>query len=137
VLERAILRTPAEERTELVFLGAGLVGLAAALTFFSDTVLLPAVLATVGCAAIVARLCYRRIGHDVYLVFALVALAIGRVLSPLVVLVIYVAGICLLGTLLRGIGMDRLNRSFDKCRMRPSMLVDTPHRSRESFRRQS
>jgi hypothetical protein len=137
VLERAILRTPAEERAELAFLGAGLVALAAVLTFFSDTVLLPAVLAAVGCVAIVARVWYRRIGHDVYLVFALIALAIGRVLSPVVILVMYVAGICVLGTVLRGVGMDRLNRNFEKCRRRPSMLVDAPHRSRESFRRQS
>lgn len=137
MLNASLRRSAAEERSQLLFVGIGLAAVAAALAWIFGARVFPGILAVLACAALAGWAAYRRIGHDVYLVFALIALAIGRIVSPVVVFIMYLAGITLVGAVLRLFGVNRLKRDFQSCRQLPTMLVDATQPSDESFRRQS
>lgn len=137
MLSASLRRSAAEERSQLLFLGIGLAAVASALAWVFGARVFPGILAAFACAALAGWVAYRRIGHDVYLVFALIALAIGRIVSPVVVFIMYLAGIALVGAALRVFGVNRLKRDFRSCKQLPTMLVDATQPSDESFRRQS
>lgn len=128
---------PERERVELLILGVGLTAIAAVFAVFLNGRIFPAVLLLLGLLAFAGAIYHRRIGHDIYLAFALIALAIGRIVSPLIVFVAYVLGVGLFGSLLRLIGMNKLKRDFMKCRTEPTMFVKPSPTTREGFRRQS
>lgn len=128
---------PKKERVELLILGVGLVVIATAFGVFLKGRIFPAVLLLLGLLAFAGAICHSRVGHDVYLVFALISFAIGRIVSPLVVFVTYVLGIGLMGSLLRFVGMNKLKRDFTKCRAEPTMFINPTPTTREGFRRQS
>jgi hypothetical protein len=125
------------ERRELWRLAGGLAVGAVVLHFLFGAVVLPLILATLSLLALLGAAAFSRCGHDVYLVFSLVALLIGRVISWLMVALTYVLGIALFGSITRIFGMNKLDRDFRRCRQKPTMLVDAPHTSPESFTRQS
>lgn len=125
------------ERTELFILSVGLAAVAAGLAALLGARVFPAVLLVCAVLALAGALAYRKVGHDVYLAFALLSMAIGRLISPIVLLVMYIVAIGALGGILRLSGMNRLRRNFAKCRAQPTMFVDATPTTAESFRRQS
>lgn len=133
----ALRRTAAEEQSQLLALAAGLGAVASLFAWIFGARIFPGILALLGCVAFAGWVAYRRIGHDVYLIFALIVLAIGRIVSPIIVFIMYVASIGLVGGALRVLGMNRLRRDFKACKQLPTMLVDASQPSNESFRRQS
>ena len=137
MLSPKLRRDARSERIELVILCGGLATIAAAFAALLGARVFPAVLLILAMFALVGALAYRKVGHDVYLIVALVAMAIGRVVSPIVVIVMYVVAIGALGSILRIFGMNRLRRNFDQCKARSTMFVDATQPSVESFRRQS
>jgi hypothetical protein len=129
--------TPERERVELLILGSGLTAIAAVFGLFLNGRIFPAVLLLLGLLAFAGAIDHRRIGHDVYLAFLLIALAVGRIVSPVIVFAAYVLGVGLFGSLLRLIGMNKMNRDFMKCRAEPTMFVNPSPTRSEGFRRQS
>lgn len=128
---------PLRERRQLALLALALAVLAGLAGVVLGSSVLSVVAATLaGCTALGA-LAFRRIGRDVYLVFALLSAGIGRVVSWLARLLAYAGGIALTGSLLRVVRMDRLDRDFRACRGRETMFRDAPETDRESFNRQS
>lgn len=128
---------PKRERVELLILAVGLLGIAAVFGVFLHGRIFPAVLSVFALLAFAGVIYQRRMGHDIYLVFALIALAVGRIVSPLVVFVAYLSGIGLMGSLLRLVGMNKLKRDFTKCRAEPTMFVNPTPTTHDGFRRQS
>lgn len=128
---------PEREGVELRILGVGLTATAAVFGVFLGGRIFPAVLLLLSLLAFAGAIYYRRIGHDVYLAFALVALALGLIVSPLIVFVAYALGVGLFGSLLRLAGMNKLKRNFMKCRAEPTMFVNPSPTTPEGFRRQS
>jgi len=128
---------PDKERAQLLFLSAGLALIALVFAFALDARIFPALLLVLTALALGGALFHRHIGHDVYLVFALIALTIGRIASPVIVFLAYMLGVGLFGLILRAVGMDRLKRNFTRCRGATTMFVDPPPTPPESFRRQS
>jgi hypothetical protein len=98
---------------------------------------LPIALACLSGIALCGAAFFSRIGHDISLVFGLIALLLGGVVSRVVIAAMYFVGVLCFGSVLRLFGMDRLDRDFQKCRARPTMLTDAPASPVESFRRQS
>jgi hypothetical protein len=127
----------ASERRELWRLAGGLAAAALVLHFLFGAVVLPLILATLSSLALLGATAFRRCGHDVHLVFSLLAHLIGRVISWLMVALTYALAIALLGSAIRIFGMNKLDRDFRRCRQKPTMLVDAPHTSLDSFTRQS
>jgi hypothetical protein len=127
----------AGERQQLLILAVGLAIIAAGGWWLfgrpSLTVALLA-LATVALAGFVA---YRAIGRGVFLVFSLLSSAIGRLVSWVIVIVLYVVVIAGFGLMLRLVGMNRLDRNFAACKRKRTMLVDVPPLDAAGFRRQS
>ena len=127
----------ASKRTELWRLFAGFAVIAVGLHLLFGLTGLPAVLAVLSVVAFAGAAWFARIGHDVYLVFSLVALLIGNVVSRVIVGAMYLLGIVLLGSVGRIFGMNKLERDFERCRAKTTMLVDAAETTSESFRRQS
>ena len=128
---------PGRERVELLILAIGLFAIAAVFGLFLQGRVFPVVLSFFALLALTGVIYQRRLGHDVYLIFALIGMAIGRVISPLVVLLTYVTGISLVGSMLRLAGIDKLQRDFTKCRAKSTMFVKPMPTTHDGFRRQS
>ena len=125
------------ERLELWKLAAAFAVGAIALHFLFGWTGLPTVLACLSGVALCGAVFFRQIGHDVCLVFNLIAMLLGGVVSRLVIALMYFVGVLCFGSILRLFGMNRLERDFERCRARRSMLADAPTTTAESFRRQS
>ena len=125
------------ERRELWRLAAGFAIGGGVIHFAFGASGLPLVLLILSFIAFAGAAAFDRIGHDVHLVFSLSSLVIGRSVSWLALALMYLVGIACLGSILRSLGMNQLERDFDRCRAKPTMLVDPPETTAQSFRRQS
>ena len=132
-----LLVDPRRERLELIILGCGLTVIATLLAILVDGRIFPAFLLVLALLAIIGAACYRHIGHDLYLTFALVAMAIGRIASPVILFIAFVLAVGMVGSVIRIVGLDRLQRNFKRCRSATTMLRDVPATDPGSFRRQS
>ena len=121
----------------LVVLAIGLAAIGLALWLVAGAMILPALLLALSMAAWVGFILFQSVGRDVYLVFAVIASAIRRVLSWVVLVLMYLLFIGLFGSILRLCGMNRLERNFKSCRDKESMLVNPPATDADSLRRQS
>lgn len=137
MLQHNLTMNAREERQQLLYLALGLGVISVLLGRFSDARILPIFLLIIGLVALAGCLAYQRIGRDIYLVFALVSLIVGHVVSWFVVLILYLVGIAGVGTALCFGGMDRLRKNFTSCKRLPTMFVDAPSTDPDSFRRQS
>lgn len=137
MLEPGLSRGPAAEKQQLLFLGVGLAVLGGANWWMTGPRASGIVLLALGALALAGRMAYRSIGRSVFLIFALVSMALGRVVSWVIVLMLYVLVIGGLGSVLRLFGMNRLARDFAACRKKESMLMDVPPLDEASFGRQS
>lgn len=128
---------PMADRQQLLILGVGSAVIGGG-TWWLFGPRIPSVvlllLATVALAGVVA---HRVIGRSVFLIFSLLALAIGQVVSWCIVLLMYVVVIAGLGSVFRLFGMNRLERNFRRCQQKRSMLTDVLSLDPASFRRQS
>jgi len=127
----------ASERRELWKAAVGLAVASVVLHLLFGMRVVPAILLALGALAFVGAVAFRHFGRDVFLFLMLGALAIGRVVSWLMVSLMYVTGIALSGLVARLFGMNRLERDFARCRGKTTMLVDAPPTTRETFSRQS
>lgn len=137
MIERNVDRGPAAERQQLLVLGVGLavIGWGAWWLFGPRvTSVIVLVLASVALAGVVA---HRVIGRAIFLLFSLILLAVGQVVSWFIVLAMYGVVIAGLGFLLRLFGMNRLDRNFARCKQKRSMLTDVVRLDFRSFGRQS
>lgn len=137
VIEPNFSKGPEAERRELIILACGFLALAIIFKLITKSQGLPLIFGAAALAALFGWLAFSRIGRDVYLVFALVASLIGRVVSRVAIVFMYGIVIAAFGSVLRLFGMNRLQRNFQSCRKRQSMFVDAPRTDPESFRRQS
>ena len=137
MLEPGLSRGPAGEKQQLLFLGIGLAVLGGANWWMAGPRVSGIVVLALGALALAGRMAYRSIGRSVFLIFALVSMALGRVVSWVIVLVLYVLVIAGLGSVLRLFGMNRLARDFAACKKKESMLMDVPPLDEASFGRQS
>jgi ABC-type sugar transport system permease subunit len=128
---------PAAEKRQLLILGIGLAVIAVVTWWLFGPRIPSLVLIVLASVALAGFVAYRAIGRDVFLVFMLLSLAIGHVVSWVIVLVLYAVVIAGLGSMLRLFGMNRLERNFEACRKKASMLADVPPLDAASFRRQS
>jgi ABC-type sugar transport system permease subunit len=137
VLEPVLSRGPTAEKQQLLFLGIGLTLIGGVNWWLFGPRVMSVALLVLGAVALAGRLAHRVIGRGVFLVFALLAMAVGRVVSWVILLLMYVLFIAGLGSVLRLFGMDRLARNFAACKKRGSMLMDVPPVDAASFERQS
>jgi hypothetical protein len=137
MLEPDLNRGPSAEKQQLLFLGIALTLLGGADFWLHGPRVIGAVLLVLGTAGLAGRVAHRAMGRSVFLVFALLSAALGRLVSWVVVFVLYVLVIATLGSILRLFGMNRLARNFEACKKMASMLVDVPPLPAASFGRQS
>lgn len=137
MLETNLAIDPIRERKQLLFLGIGLPLVATALWWFTGVTVFPLVLTGLASLALVGVALHRWIGRDVFLVFSLVSMAVGGVLSRVILFLIYVGPFCVFGSILKLFGMDELRRNVRKNRCRETMFCTAPETPPESFLRQS
>jgi hypothetical protein len=125
------------ERSQLCWLAVGLGLIGGGWWWVFGPRPFPLVLLALAGLAGLGTLAPRAIGRTVFLLFSMIALALGRVLSWAVLLVLYVLAIGVLGSILKLFGMNRLERDFAACRRKTTMLVDVPPLDPAGFRRQS
>ncbi len=128
---------PSAERNQLLILAAGLLIVGASYYWFADGIILPMFFVGIASLALAGGIAYEKCGRPVFLLFALLSSFIGRVVSTVIIAVIYFCTILVFGSVLRLFGMNKLERKFSRCRLRESMFVDAPMTDAESFRRQS
>jgi hypothetical protein len=136
MLERTFSPGPAAERQQLLVTAIGLSAVGG-ISWLLGTRTFSIVLFVVAVSAWFGFIRYRNAGRSVFLVLSMIALIIGRAVSWLVLLVLYVVVIAGFGGLLRIGGMNRLDRKFDLCKKKSSMLVDVLELPPSGFRRQS
>jgi hypothetical protein len=127
----------AAERQQLAWLAIGLTLIGIAFWWAIGPRPFPLVLLGLGALAWLGTVAYRAAGRSVFLVFTVVSLTLGRVVSWLVVLVLYALAIGVLGSIFKLFGMNRLERDFAACKRKTTMLVDVPRLDPAGFRRQS
>lgn len=137
MLEPVLSRGPTAEKQQLLFLGIGLTLIGGANWWLFGPRVMVVVLLVLGAVALAGCVAHRTIGRGVFLVFALLTMAVGRVVSWVILLLMYVLFIAGLGSVLRLFGMNRLARNFELCKKRGSMLMDVPPLDATSFERQS
>ena len=137
MLEPNFARGPAAEKQQLLFLGIGLAVIGGSTWWFFGSRVSSAILLALAAVALAGFVAHRAIGRGVFLIFALLALAIGSVISWVIVLVLYTVVIAGLGSVFRLFGMNRLQRDFKACKEKATMLADVPPLGAASFRRQS
>lgn len=137
MLEPNLSREPSAERQQLLFLGIGLAVIGGATWWLSGPRVSSGIILALATVALSGFVAHRVIGRDVFLLFAVLARAIGHVVSWVIVLVLYVVVIAMLGSVFRLFGMNRLDRDFRACKQKGSMLVNVPALDPLSFRRQS
>ena len=125
------------ERSQLLWLGAGLAVIGTGFGWAFGRWTFAAILLGLAALALIGGLAYQRVGRSVFLVFTLVSLTVGRLVSWLVVLVLYALSIGVFGSILKLFGMNRLERDFAANKRKATMFVDVPPLDRPSFRRQS
>jgi hypothetical protein len=127
----------AAEKQQLRFLGIGLAAIGGGTWWLFGLHGLNGFLFLLALVALAGSFAYRAIGRGVFLGFSMLSLAIGRVVSWVSVLILYGVVIAGLGLVFRLFGMNRLERNFEACKKRSTMLVDVPPLDPASFRRQS
>ncbi len=137
MLEQNLSPGPAKERRQLAILTVGLGVISLGLWWVSGKELVLACLMLCTLLAGAGWAWYVSIGRDVYLLFAVAGLLMGRVVSWVMIRVIYGLAILGFGSILRLFGMDHLNKRFIVCKARATMFLDAPGTDRESFGRQS
>lgn len=125
------------QRKQLLYLGFALLAASAAMWFLLSVVAVPGVLFAVGLMVLLVATVLRRAVPDVYLATVLLSFLIGRVVSYLIVGLVYIFGIFMVGLIARAFGVDRLRRNFENCRRRSTMFEDAPDTDLDSFERQS
>jgi hypothetical protein len=127
----------AAERQQVRWLAVGFTLMAGVSWWILGPRPLPLVLLGLAGLAWVGAVAHRAMGRSVFLLFTVMALALGRVVSWVVVLVLYVLAIGMLGSIFKLFGMNRLERDFAACKRKTTMLVDVPPLDPAGFRRQS
>jgi hypothetical protein len=125
------------ERSQLGWLAAGLTAIGGVTWWALGPRPLPLVLLGLAGLAGAGWVAHRAMGRTVFLLFTLVSLTLGRVVSWAVVLVLYGLAIGVLGSIFALFRMNRLERDFAACRRKTTMLVDVPLLDPAGFRRQS
>lgn len=87
--------------------------------------------------SLTGRVFFQQIGRDVYLYFALITTGIGYIISKIVMVFLYILGIAFVGTLLKLIKMDLLEKNWVQCKGKSSMFKTAPETTKESFERLS
>jgi hypothetical protein len=128
---------PAAERQQLRWLAVGLSLIGVALWWAFG--LRPSVLVLAGLAALawVGSMAHGATNRGVFLLFTVISLTLGRVVSWMAVLVLYALAIGLLGSIFKLFGMNRLERDYAAAKRKTTMLVDVPPLEPAGFRRQS
>jgi len=137
VLEPDLSRGPTAEKQQLLFFGIGLTLIGGANWWLFGPRKMAVALLVLGAVALAGRVAHGAIGRGVFLIFALLSMAVGRVVSWVIVLIMYVLIIAGLGSILRLFGMNRLARNFEACKKKESMLMDVPPLDAAGFGRQS
>jgi hypothetical protein len=127
----------AAERQQVRWLAVGLILIGGVFWWALGPRPFPLVLLGLAGVAWVGTVAHRAMGRSVFLFFTLIALILGRVISWVVVLVLYVLAIGVLGSIFKLFGMNRLERDFAACKRKTTMLVDVPPLDPAGFRRQS
>jgi hypothetical protein len=125
------------ERNQLFLLGGGFVVIATGLYWFGEAATVSTLFLGLAALALVGAVFYATYGRPVFLLFALFSSLMGRVVSFVILMLMYFLTIVVFGSLLRLVGMNKLERNFSRCRSRASMFLDAPPTDIESFRRQS
>jgi hypothetical protein len=137
VLGRGFSPGAAAERQQLLVLALGLAAIAGGTWWLWGLRGLNVAGLSLAVLALAGFVAYRAIGRGVFLVFSLLALAVGRLVSWAIVLLLYVVFIAGFGMLLRLFGMNRLDRNFAVCKRKTTMLTDVAPLEVAGFRRQS
>lgn len=135
--KRRFTPDPKAERQQLLILGIGFVIIGGAFWALTGTNVLSLFAFSVTILALVGATWNFTLGRPIYLLFALIGLFVGSIVSWLAVGLMYLLAIMLFGLLLRLIGMNRLNRDYNACKAKPTMFTDAPLTTQETFRRQS
>ncbi|MBI4964276.1 MAG: hypothetical protein HY913_13445 [Desulfomonile tiedjei] len=125
------------ERSALIRAGCGLAIAAIVLFWLFDGPRIVWFLAVLSATALIGGAVGRGLGYNIYLILNLGAEILGKAVSFLMVVIIYMLGIGVFGSLLRLVGMDRLQRDWQENRLKTSMFVHPPKTTKESLRRQS
>jgi len=125
------------ERNQLFLLAGGFLTIATALYWFAEAATVSTLFLGLAVFAFIGAVSYSTCGRAVFLLFALFSSFMGRVVSFVILIIMYFWTILIFGSLLRLVGMNKLERNFSRCRLRSSMFLDAPPTDMESFRRQS
>lgn len=130
-------RGPKKERTQLLLLSLTLGVVGGGLLLFTEKEIFAFIILGLALLAFLGLVAYPWIGRDVYLVFGLISLAVGHLVSWVVFRFVYLVGIVIFGLLMKLFGMDRLKKNFERGKKLATNFEDAPVSDIESFRRQS
>jgi hypothetical protein len=137
MIKNNFLPNPEKEKKQLAILAAGLLVIATALLCMHGGGAFPFILMALGALAGSGWIFFDKIGRDIYLGFVVLASGIGFLLSQIMLFLLYNFGIVLIGSVLKLMRVDQLDKNWAKCKAAPSMFKQPPATTRETFERLS
>ena len=125
-----------EERSFLFRPGIGLLLVAGGLWWFTGKVIPLYIVGGIGVILLVSGFIGGTLGHNVFLILTLISHGIGIIVSYIALLLMYVFGIGVTGSVLRLFSINRLARNWGENRNKTTMFVDAP-KTKNIFWRQS
>ncbi len=137
MLRNNFLPNEKTEKRQLEVLAIGLFALGLFFGLMHHRQMAGAILTVLALVSAVGRIFFKRMGRDVYLCFALVATGIGWIISNIVMLLLYLLGIVVVGSILKLMKIDQLEKNWAQCKAKPTLFKTAPETTKESFERLS
>ena len=126
-----------KERLQLLKISLAIVVISVIFWWIFERQIASQVLIFIGLIILIICIIGGNLSHNIYLILNLIALLMSKIISLIMILLIYVIGIGILGSFLKLFCMNRLCRFWNKNRRKTSMFFPAHKTSNESFRRQS
>lgn len=125
------------QRRQLLVLSVCLAAAACGIWYLAAAPIVACIVGLLSLVSFAGFVAFNLIGRDVYLLLMVLFGILGRLISWVIVLLMFVCAVTIPGLILRLFGMNQLDKDFQACRKKQSLFRDAPTSDSESFRRQS
>ncbi len=137
MLRNNFLPDAKKEKRQLEVLAVGFAILALLLTLAGHRQTGTIIFTLLAAVALTGRIFFTKIGRDIYLFFSVIANGMGYIVSKIVMVLLYALGISFVGSILKLLKIDQLDKNWAKCKAKQTMFKTAPETTKESFERLS